>query len=56
MGTKIPQNANSLEMSRLTDSLSFLYAEDFEIKAITSGFKTDTITVYSKILYTKYMI
>lgn len=30
-------------MTRLTDSLYFLYGEDFEMKAITSDFKTDTV-------------
>lgn len=34
-------------MTRLTDSLSFLYREDFEMKAITSGFKTGTLTVFT---------
>lgn len=34
-------------MTRLTDSLSLLYGEDFEMKAITSGFKTDTLAVFT---------
>lgn len=38
-------------MTRLIDSISFLYREVFEMKAITSGFKTVTLTVFTVKFY-----
>lgn len=48
---KTHRTQNSLEMTRLIDSISFLCREVFEMKAITSGFKTVTLTVFAMKFY-----